>query len=91
MMPDDAFRLPWKFLAQLFSELGGIPKILVVDVDVLRDYRLPADTICRLSPAHARLVNAIIFVTGSARKAEPPMPAAESASETARCIVRSPR
>src|SRR5450755_641249 len=25
MMPHDAFRAPWKFLAELFGELGGCP------------------------------------------------------------------
>jgi hypothetical protein len=35
MMPHDAFRLPRKFLAQLFGELGKISKTGVVDIDVL--------------------------------------------------------
>src|SRR6266436_887793 len=51
MMPHDAFRAPWKFLAELFGELGGISKIGVVNIDVLRDDRFDpsADTICRLA------------------------------------------
>src|ERR1700688_3411810 len=51
MMPHDAFRAPWKFLAQLFGELGGISEIGVVNVDVFRDDRFDpsADTICRLA------------------------------------------
>ena len=51
MMPHDTFRPPWKLLAQLFGEFGGISKIGVVNVDVLRDDRFDpsADTIGRLS------------------------------------------
>jgi hypothetical protein len=51
MMPHDAFRAPWKFLAQLFGELGRISEIGVVNVDVFRDDRFDpsADTIGRLS------------------------------------------
>ena len=51
MMPHDAFRAPWKFLAELFGELGGISKIGVVNVDVFRDDRFDpsADAIGRLS------------------------------------------
>src|SRR5450631_426428 len=51
MMPHDAFRSPWKFLAELFGEFGGISKIGVVNVDVFRDDRFDpaADTIGRLS------------------------------------------
>jgi hypothetical protein len=37
MMPHDAFRAPWKFLAQLFGEFGRISKIGVVNIDVPRD------------------------------------------------------
>ena len=32
MILNDAFRPPWKLLAQLFGELGGISKVGVVDV-----------------------------------------------------------
>src|SRR5574337_809885 len=51
MVPHDAFRPPWELLAQLFGQLGWISKILVIDVNVLRDDRFnsPADTICRLA------------------------------------------
>jgi len=51
MMPHDAFRPPWKFLAQLFGELGRISKIGVVNIDVLRDdcFDPSADTIRRLA------------------------------------------
>lgn len=36
--------LPWKLLEQLFGELGRIPKISVVNIDVLRDNRFdPSD------------------------------------------------
>ena len=50
-MPHDTFRPPWKLLAQLFGEFGGISKIGVVNIDVLRDDRFDpsADTIGRLS------------------------------------------
>jgi len=51
MMPHDAFRAPWKFLAQLFGERGRISKIGVVNIDVLRDdcFDPSADTIRRLA------------------------------------------
>src|SRR6476646_7343418 len=51
MMPHNTFGPPWKLLAQLFGELGGISKIGVVDIDVLRDNRFDpsADTISCLS------------------------------------------
>jgi hypothetical protein len=51
MMPHDALRAPWKFLAQLFGELGRISKIGVVNIDVLRDdcFDPFADTIRRLA------------------------------------------
>ena len=51
MMAHDAFRAPWKFLAQLFGELGRISEIGVVNVDVFRDDRFDpsADAIGRLS------------------------------------------
>jgi hypothetical protein len=50
-MPHDAFRPPWKLLAQLLGEFGRIAKIGVVNIDVLCDDRLDpsADTISRLS------------------------------------------
>ena len=51
MMPHDAFRSPWKLLAQLFGEFGWISKIGVVNIDILRDdgFDPSADTISRLS------------------------------------------
>ena len=51
MMSHDPFRPLWKFLAQLFGELGGISKIGIVNIDILRDDRFDpsADTISRLS------------------------------------------
>src|ERR1700733_5360015 len=51
MMPHDTLRPPRKLLAQLLSELGRIPKIAVVNIDVLRDDRFApsANTIGRLS------------------------------------------
>ena len=50
-MSDDAFRSPWKLLAQLIGELGWISKIGVVNIDILRDdgFDPSADTISRLS------------------------------------------
>jgi hypothetical protein len=51
MMPHDAFRPPWKLLAPLFGKLGGISKIGVVNIDILRDDRFDpsVDTIGCLS------------------------------------------
>src|ERR1700722_10408896 len=51
MMSHDAFRSPWKILAQLFGEFGWISKIGVVNIDILRDdgFDPSPDTISRLS------------------------------------------
>jgi hypothetical protein len=51
MMTHDAFRPPWKLLAQLFGELSRISKIGVVNVDVFRDdlFDPSAGSISRLS------------------------------------------
>ena len=51
MMPHDAFRASWKFLAELFGEFGRISEIGVVNIDVFRDDRFDpsADSIGRLS------------------------------------------
>jgi hypothetical protein len=50
-MLHDTFWPFWQFLSQLFGQFGGISKISVVDIDVLRDNRFDpsADTISRLS------------------------------------------
>ena len=65
-MPHDAFRAPWKFLAELFGELGGISKIGVVNVDVFRDDRFDpsADTIGRLSLLNPDRPEQFVDVTG---------------------------
>ena len=51
MMPYDAFRPPWKFLAQLFGQFCRISKFGIVHVDVFCDDRFdpPADPIGRFS------------------------------------------
>jgi len=50
-MSHDPFGPLWKFLAQLFGEFGGISKIGIVNIDILRDDRFDpsADTISCLS------------------------------------------